>query len=237
VNINNIAKIYFLLILPLLGCSPSVRYTRDNPVNQPPVSQSDNRSSSQPKKTVDDDVDNLQSGWETPVSGTDKHQPDWLAVELSEADQGQPNQSNPSNKSNKSSKSTRPEKTRGSDNFQRLKQVVDSYIGVPYKYGGTTRRGFDCSGFTRAVYTEVYGISLKRTSGAMWKEGVPISPSAARPGDLVFFRDSAFGAIDHVGIYMGDNRFAHSSTTSGVVYSNLGETHYARRFAGVRRML
>jgi cell wall-associated NlpC family hydrolase len=117
-----------------------------------------------------------------------------------------------------------------------LKQVVDSYIGAPYKYGGTTRNGFDCSGFASAVYREVYGISLKRTSGAMWKDGVPVALSAARPGDLVFFRGGKFGAIDHVGIYMGGNRFAHSSSKWGVIYSGLGETHYVRRFAGVRRM-
>jgi cell wall-associated NlpC family hydrolase len=109
-------------------------------------------------------------------------------------------------------------------------------MGVPYRYGGTDRNGFDCSGFASAVYREVYGIQLKRTSGAMWKQGVPVALSAARPGDLVFFRGGAFSTIDHVGIYMGGNRFAHSSTKYGVVYADLGETYYSRRFAGIRRM-
>jgi cell wall-associated NlpC family hydrolase len=115
--------------------------------------------------------------------------------------------------------------------------VVNAYIGVPYRYGGTSRNGFDCSGFVGAVYREVYGVSLRRTSGAMWKEGVSVPLSAARPGDLVFFRGGSFGAIDHVGIYMGGNRFAHASTTGGVMYSSLKETYHAKRFAGVRRML
>jgi cell wall-associated NlpC family hydrolase len=110
-------------------------------------------------------------------------------------------------------------------------------MGVPYRYGGTDRNGFDCSGFASAVYRDAYGIQLKRTSGAMWKQGVPVALSAARPGDLVFFRGGAFSTIDHVGIYMGGNRFAHSSTKYGVVYADLGETYYSRRFAGIRRML
>jgi len=120
---------------------------------------------------------------------------------------------------------------------QRLEYVVNSYIGVPYKYGGTTNSGFDCSGFVSAVYREVYGVTLGRTSGQMWKVGKPVALTAARPGDLVFFRGGAFSMIDHVGIYMGNNRFAHASSTAGVMYSRLGETYHARRFAGVRRML
>jgi cell wall-associated NlpC family hydrolase len=121
---------------------------------------------------------------------------------------------------------------------QHLEQVVASLIGTPYKFGGMTVSGFDCSGFVIAVYREVYeDVRLPRTSANMWKAGRPVSLSAARPGDLVFFKGGAFGAIDHVGIYMGDNRFAHSSSSSGVIYSNLSETYYSRRFAGVRRMM
>jgi cell wall-associated NlpC family hydrolase len=70
----------------------------------------------------------------------------------------------------------------------------------------------------------------------MWEAGQPVPLSAARPGDLVFFKGGSFGLIDHVGIYMGNSRFAHASTARGVVYSDLRETYYARRFAGVRRM-
>jgi cell wall-associated NlpC family hydrolase len=117
-----------------------------------------------------------------------------------------------------------------------LEEVITSYLGTPYKWGGTTPAGFDCSGFVLAVYREVYEITLPRTSAKMWKRGRKIPINAARPGDLVFFKGGSFGTIDHVGIYMGNNRFAHSSTSSGVIYSGLNETYYARRFAGVRRM-
>jgi len=121
--------------------------------------------------------------------------------------------------------------------YKLLEQVVNSYLGVPYRWGGTTGKGFDCSGFVIAVYREVYDAGLPRTSSAMWKLGRQVPISAAKPGDLVFFKGGSFSTIDHVGIYMGHNRFVHSSTSSGVIYSDLKETYYARRFAGIRRML
>ncbi|MDR2694554.1 MAG: C40 family peptidase [Chitinispirillales bacterium] len=219
---NNAAVIGFLGILLIAGCAPSVRYTRDRPGSQP-VGQSDKKPRSPDfgrQEAVEEGVDSSQSGWEAFEGGAERHQSDWLTAALREADQGP---------------SGRQEGARVGDS-QRLRQVINAYMGVPYRYGGTTRRGFDCSGFVSAVYNEVYGIPLKRTSGAMWKDGTPVALSAARPGDLVFFKGGTFGTIDHVGIYMGLTRFAHSSTTSGVIYSNLKETYYARRFAGIRRM-
>jgi len=118
-----------------------------------------------------------------------------------------------------------------------LKQIADSYLGVPYRYGGTSRKGIDCSGFVTLVFREVYDKALPRSSSKMWKAGVPVSISAARPGDLVFFRGGSFGTIDHVGIYMGKNRFIHASISSGVMYNNIRDSYYSRRFAGVRRVL
>jgi cell wall-associated NlpC family hydrolase len=211
----------------MVGCTPSVRYTRDQSGGGQPVAKSDNKSrQSAPARQGNfdyDDADSIQSGWEASSSaGTERHKADWLAAALSEADQGP-------------SASGRQDGAKTGDS-QRLKQVINMYMGVPYKYGGTTRQGFDCSGFVSAVYLEVYGIQLKRTSGAMWKDGTPVALSAARPGDLVFFKGGTFGTIDHVGIYVGLTRFAHASTKSGVTYGNLKDTHYARRFAGVRRM-
>lgn len=117
-----------------------------------------------------------------------------------------------------------------------LEEVVNSYIGVPYKWGGTTSSGFDCSGFVLTVFREVYDINLPRSSGSMWKKGRRIAMPAARPGDLVFFQGSNFSDIGHVGIYMGNNRFVHASTSSGIIYTDLKESYYARRFVGVRRM-
>jgi len=119
----------------------------------------------------------------------------------------------------------------------KLEEIAASYLGSPYRYGGTDRNGFDCSGFTLTVYKEVYGIDLPRTSSDMWKAGRQVALSAARPGDLVFFKGNNFGAIGHVGIFLGGRRFIHSAASSGVIYSDLNETYYSRRFVGVRRML
>jgi murein DD-endopeptidase / murein LD-carboxypeptidase len=226
-NITTISTLCLFLLLLMAGCAPSVRYTREQPVNQ--VGQSDSKKpSSQRPKVVGDvsGVDSLQSsGWEPAASGGDEdlHQSGWLVSALSEADEGQ------------SHRQAVGVKGKGGPQ-QRLELVINSYLGVPYRYGGTTRNGFDCSGFTSAVYREVYGIELNRTSGAMWKDGAPVSLSSARPGDLVFFKGGRLGRINHVGIYVGGNRFAHSSTSSGVVYNSLQEDYYAKRFAGVRRM-
>jgi len=229
-DITTISTLCLFLLLLMAGCTPSVRYIREQPVDQ--VSRSDNKkpSSQSPKAAVDVGgvgvADSLQpSGWESAADGgEDQHKSGWLVSALSEADEGRPHRQS----AGVSGKGGAP---------QRLEQVINSYLGVPYKYGGTTRSGFDCSGFTSAVYREVYGIELNRTSGAMWKDGAPVSLSAARPGDLVFFKGGRFGRINHVGIYVGGNRFAHSSTSSGVVYNSLQEGYYAKRFVGVRRML
>jgi len=129
----------------------------------------------------------------------------------------------------------RPQKPAPGQNA--LKQIAESYLGVPYRYGGMNRQGLDCSGFVTVVFREVYGKKLPRSSSKMWKAGVPVSISAARPGDLVFFRGGSFGAIDHVGIYMGNNRFIHAATSTGVRYNNIRDSYYSRRFAGARRIL
>jgi cell wall-associated NlpC family hydrolase len=80
-------------------------------------------------------------------------------------------------------------------------------------------------------------MATERSALGLWKTGIAVPLSAARPGDLVFFRGDAFGAISHVGIYMGGNRFAHASSIKGVTYSSLSDTYHSRRFAGARRML
>jgi len=219
----NALVIIFLGMLLTAGCTPLVRYTHDHSAGR-----SGNRSSgggADQRKAVDGVEDSLQSGWESSEGGADRRQSDWLASELGSADQGQPG----GGRRESAAKGAAPQE-------KRLEQVVSSYLGVPYKYGGTTRSGMDCSGFVSAVYREAYGIQLKRTSSAMWKDGTPVSIVTARPGDLVFFKGGAFGTIDHVGIYMGRTRFVHASSKSGVVFANLKETYYARRFAGFRRM-
>jgi cell wall-associated NlpC family hydrolase len=121
----------------------------------------------------------------------------------------------------------------------RLLAAVKEYLGVPYRWGGSTRQGMDCSAMTRAIFRRAYGLELPRTSGQMYRLGEPVGRRRdLRPGDLVFFRlaDSGPG-ISHVGVYVGDGRFAHASASRGSVVDELGSPYFTRHYAGARRIL
>lgn len=118
----------------------------------------------------------------------------------------------------------------------RLTHVVKSYIGIPYRWGGTTRAGFDCSGFVGAVFRDLHSIELPRTSRAMSKLGKRVRKDNLRTADLIFFRGGVFRRINHVGIYMGDGRFVHSSTKKGVTYSSVDNVYFKKNFAFGRRL-
>ena len=120
----------------------------------------------------------------------------------------------------------------------RLARVVDSYLGIPYKWGGTTRQGMDCSAFARAIYRETYGIELPRTSKQMYQLGQKISVQhTLKPGDLVFFKDTYSGpGVSHVGVYVGAGRFAHASSSQGGIITGLDSSYFKKRYAGARRI-
>ncbi len=127
-------------------------------------------------------------------------------------------------------------RAQGSD--RRLMRVIEKYLGIPYLWGGTTRRGMDCSALTRAVVREAYGVELPRTSRQMYRLGRPTARGALRAGDLVFFRiDDSGPGISHVGIYVGDGQFAHASSSRGAVIDPLGSSYFDKRYAGARRIL
>jgi cell wall-associated NlpC family hydrolase len=117
----------------------------------------------------------------------------------------------------------------------KLDETVDKLIGIDYDYGGTTTSGFDCSGFTGYVFKKL-GISLPRTSSDQAAKGKKIARDSLRAGDLVFFNTSGKG-ISHVGIYVGDNKFAHSSNSKGVTISDMDEKYYATRYVTARRVM
>lgn len=107
--------------------------------------------------------------------------------------------------------------------------------GARYRRGGTSRGGFDCSGFTRYVFAK-YGISLPHSSAAQAKLGTPVSRGELAEGDLVFFQTYRAG-VSHVGIYIGDNKFVHASTPrGGVRVDALSHSYYASRYRGARRV-
>lgn len=110
-----------------------------------------------------------------------------------------------------------------------------AYRGVRYRYGGSSRSGFDCSGFTSFVYQR-NGISLPHNAAAQFSRGQRVSPSERKPGDLVFFSTTRRG-ISHVGIYVGDGKFVHASSGGGRVrVDSLTSGYYAKRYRGTRRI-
>jgi murein DD-endopeptidase / murein LD-carboxypeptidase len=109
------------------------------------------------------------------------------------------------------------------------------WLGTRYRFGGESKKGIDCSGFTGVIYENVYKRTLPRDSRSMYKMTRPISKEEMKEGDLVFFRIRR-GQVSHVGIYLGDNKFVHSSTSSGVIVSDLREDYYRRYFYKAGRL-
>ena len=116
-----------------------------------------------------------------------------------------------------------------------LQAEVTKLVGTPYKYGGTTSSGFDCSGFVRYIFDK-YNLDLPRTSAAQAKAGSHVDKENLRLGDLVFFNTSGRG-VSHAGIYIGNDQFAHASTSKGVRISSLSESYYKNRYVTARRVI
>lgn len=115
---------------------------------------------------------------------------------------------------------------------------IVSFIDTPYKYGGSTSNGIDCSSFTQNVFKNSLEIFIPRTAREQYKFGDQIDiPGQLKFGDLVFFNTSKRAYPGHVGIYLGDNLFAHASRKLGVTVSSIKTTYYAKRYIGARRVL
>lgn len=125
--------------------------------------------------------------------------------------------------------------TRTSAVASQLQQVYQRYQGTPYRYGGTTEAGFDCSGFIVTAYREGLNRTLPRTTDMMLNEGQSVRRHQLREGDIVFFRIG--GKDQHAGIYLGDGRFIHSATSVGVTESSLDNVYWQQRFSQARRFL
>ena len=116
-----------------------------------------------------------------------------------------------------------------------LLQTVTDWLGTPYSYGASSRRGTDCSGFVSQVFKKVYGITLKRSSRSMFSTVQRVAKTDMKAGDLVFFSHGR-GAIYHVGIYLKDGKFAHSACNGGVMVSSLNQAYYHRNFYAAGRV-
>ena len=121
-------------------------------------------------------------------------------------------------------------------NRDRVLLDVVSFLGAPYAYGGNSKEGIDCSGFTVRVYESATRKQLPRTTREQYQVGDPVEKDRLQFGDLVFFNTT--GRIpSHVGIYIEDDLFAHASVTRGVTFSSLESTYYRSRFVGARRVV
>ncbi len=112
---------------------------------------------------------------------------------------------------------------------------IYEWLGTRYRYGGESKKGIDCSGFTGIIYENVYKRTLPRDSRSMYKMTKPISREEMKEGDLLFFRIRR-GQVSHVGVYLGNNKFVHASTTQGVIISDLREDYYRRYFYKAGRL-
>ena len=117
----------------------------------------------------------------------------------------------------------------------KLEKEYRRFKGVKYKYGGTDKRGFDCSGFVQTVYRNAFAIQLPRTTKVMAEQGRKVLKSQLKIGDLVFFRPSR--KYRHVGIFIGNNSFIHSSSSKGIIQSKLDNVYWKKKYRFSRRIL
>ena len=208
---------YFLLIIFSLliyyGCSSSSGSSRYGNYSDDSSGENSNRFSSDNDDenitATEDDIENLPEDDEVDISAViEKYDPDYNT---------------------------------NIDELGTLKEkmLVDiiKYLHTPYQYGGNSKKGMDCSAFTQTIYKSTLSVDLMRSAHDQYSQGAEIdNMEDLQFGDLVFFDTGRGSNPGHVGIYIGDNLFAHASTTKGVTISSLNHSYYHSRFVGGRRI-
>lgn len=118
--------------------------------------------------------------------------------------------------------------------LSQLTAAYDEWDGAPYLLGGNSKSGVDCSAFTKSVLNEYFDVEIPRHTRDQLQAGSPVRRYSIRPGDLIFFRTDR--RVLHVGIALENGDFLHASYSSGVMISNVGESYWAGRFLGARRV-
>lgn len=131
-----------------------------------------------------------------------------------------------------------PPKGTSETNIDQIKmsRIIDSFLGTPYKEGGSNKWGMDCSGFVMEVYKQYAGFKLPHSTEKLFKLVKKVDKEELGHGDLVFFTDYGF-LPSHVGIYIGEGKFAHSTKGYGVVVSSLDDEYYRKTYIGARRVI
>lgn len=228
-----LAVIFFLAagIITISGCSASseslrygsssdddaentsvVRFTSDDSLTQTHNSDPFTTDTIEPDSTL----------WD----GEDDDLPDDQGIDITEVMR---------NLSNQDSKID-PDENQSNFKEQLLMEII-KYLDTPYKYGGNSINGIDCSAFTKTIYINVLSIELLRSARDQFTQGISINNREdLNFGDLVFFDTRRRVKPGHVGIYIGDDLFAHSSSKNGVIVSSLDQDYYSRKFMGARRI-
>jgi len=110
---------------------------------------------------------------------------------------------------------------------------IEEWWNTAYRYGGTTKKGIDCSAFTGLLLSTVYFTGVPRTAREQYASSEKINRDEMQEGDLVFFNTR--GGVSHVGVYLANNYFVHASTSRGVTISNLNDNYFGKRFIGAGR--
>ena len=118
----------------------------------------------------------------------------------------------------------------------KLYQFVYDWIGTPYRLGGGTKRGIDCSGFAFQLYNKVFNTVIGNNSRNIFSMVNPVDKEELEEGDLVFFKIGS-RSITHMGVYMGNNKFAHASSSKGVMISDLDEAYWRKYYYKSGRLL
>ncbi len=214
------------------GCSSSSNTIRYNTRNE---KQSDNNSAvrfsskdKEPDKdtAVNNDTTSLYSDSDMNESDPDDIPPDTKKINVSELLRKY------------SATTDKNVSADESDDREKILMEIIKYLDTPYKYGGNTKRGIDCSAFTKSVYEKALSVELERNARQQYHEGEVISGrDDLQFGDLVFFNTRRRVRPGHVGIYIGDHLFAHASSSNGVTVSSLEDTYYSKRYMGARRII
>lgn len=111
---------------------------------------------------------------------------------------------------------------------------INEWYGTRYRFGGTTKKGIDCSSLMQHLYADTYGKAIPRTAVTQYKASKRISQEDLKEGDLIFFHTTRSG-ISHVGLYLGNRRFVHASSSRGVTINSLDEKYYVNAYRGCGR--